>query len=297
MGMSGCRLGRGARCGTRAPLSRRLEVSLGLATGLRAKRAHLLRAHLRGVSQGRGVRHRGRAGGSVGTSAASRKVNGRWNEPTSGPRSRTKTYGEFNSRIEGSISTEKITRAERFYFGPKCVTTSHHNTQFREESPVATRAHWKARGKLARPSIRGGRVRRVRDGDLTRGGDTSARRRGSRPCDGFRRASRLLLPGRRPGAVGTEPRPEPPRRRLGEAARHPRNHAIGVRRGDHGASTSPSLAPSAVRAARSPSSRRPAIHPPFGDIRRATLRRSPDARSSPPPSPPPSRPRPPRRSS
>ena len=56
-----------------------------------------------------------------------------------------------------------------------------------------------------------------------------------------------------------------------------------MRRGDYGASTSPSLAPSAVRAARSPSSRRTAIHPPFGDIRRATLRRSPDARSSPPP--------------
>ena len=33
--------------------------------------------------------------------------------------------GNFNSRIEGSISTQKLTRAERFYFGcPKCVTTS-----------------------------------------------------------------------------------------------------------------------------------------------------------------------------
>ena len=126
----------------------------------------------------------------------------------------------------------------------------------------------------------------MRDGDLTRRGDTSAQRRGGRPSDGFWRASRPLLPGRRPGAVGTEPRPEQPRRRSGEAARHPRNHAIGMRRGDHGASTSPSLlAPSAVRAARSPSSRRTAIHPPFGDIRRATLRRSPDARSSPPPPP------------
>ena len=79
----------------------------------------------------------------------------------------------------------------------------------------------------------------MRDGDLTRRGDTSAQRRGGRPSDGFRRASRPLLPGRRPGAVGTEPRPEQPRRRSGEAARHPRNHAIGMRRGDHGASTSP----------------------------------------------------------
>ena len=82
--MSGCRLGRGTRRGTRAPLSRRLEVNLGLTTGLRAKRTHLLRAHLRGVSQ---------EGGAYDIAAARRGVSGRarlgsptavGNTPTSG---------------------------------------------------------------------------------------------------------------------------------------------------------------------------------------------------------------------
>jgi len=67
-GGSGAVPRRGERGRGGAPFPDGVQVSLGLLAGFRAERAHLLRAHLRGVPQGQVLHHRARAPRHCGVS-------------------------------------------------------------------------------------------------------------------------------------------------------------------------------------------------------------------------------------